>query len=408
MSKFIMLVLLLWRFKETENIFLKGKRALEGQFPWLVQFQTITPCGGVLLSSDWVLTAAQCVQDKRNSIVLFSHGLHGQKSGQTTANVKATYVHPQYQAYSAIPDYDYNIALLKLVQPLAILNPLSYLELAPLKLDNNYKACLIFGWQSILTPNSKLWAKPIMYHEVFLNSWKLCSYMAKDNNSYSNVFCTLTNSVDEPKICAGNPGSPVVCQDQFNKSFLLGIASWTKFSLDCGEFPKYLSINSFRSWIYNLINGTKFSQDLIHENKNDSSKLPSEPNIKLENLNTNYSNLGHTASFGIHLNNGKSYTDTSINVAFVTNRLPKYKRTGTFDSVLTETVFTENSQYSEKSSTRYNRIFKKSKKGMKRNLDSDSFLSFDYNELYASSSNNKKLYINIFLPGFVFLNIILN
>lgn len=66
MSKCIVFLLILLYSIECKDIILRGKRIDDGQFPWLVQFQTIVPCGGVLISSDWVLTAAQCMQDKRN------------------------------------------------------------------------------------------------------------------------------------------------------------------------------------------------------------------------------------------------------------------------------------------------------------------------------------------------------
>lgn len=66
MSIYISFFFIFINFEECKNILLKGKRVQDGQFPWLIQFQTVTPCGGVLLSPDWIITSAQCVQDKRN------------------------------------------------------------------------------------------------------------------------------------------------------------------------------------------------------------------------------------------------------------------------------------------------------------------------------------------------------
>lgn len=120
------------------------------------------------------------------------------------------------------------------------------LDVAPVRLGNAYKKCLIFGWQSYVAPSTKVLAKPIQYSEVLLNSWKVCTYVLKGNTSYNNVFCTMVEAEDGLKACAGNPGSPVVCEDHNQKMTLLGIASWSNFSLECGGIPTYLAVSLFR------------------------------------------------------------------------------------------------------------------------------------------------------------------
>ncbi|KAK1129500.1 hypothetical protein K0M31_019223 [Melipona bicolor] len=59
---------------------------------------------------------------------------------------------------------------------------------------------------------------------------------------------------DEMKACAGNPGSPVVCENQNHEIAVVGIASWTNFSLDCGDLPTYIDLGAFRYKLKNKIN----------------------------------------------------------------------------------------------------------------------------------------------------------
>ncbi|KOC61135.1 Ovochymase-2 [Habropoda laboriosa] len=161
------------------------------------------------------------------SIILFATGLNGTGSKQTVP-VKATYIYPMYQAYSVLPDRDYNIALMKLTKPFDICrNKIILPNVQPIKYDN-YKLCLIFGWQSYVSLSSRVLAKPIQYYEVILNTWKMS--------------------------CAGNPGSPVVCENQNRETALLGIASWTNFSLECGDLQTYLDLDAFRYMFTSKVN----------------------------------------------------------------------------------------------------------------------------------------------------------
>lgn len=66
-TKFTFIFLFVLNCHEYVNsVTLKGSRAQEGQFPWLIQFQTVVPCAAVLITPDWALTAAQCIEQKRH------------------------------------------------------------------------------------------------------------------------------------------------------------------------------------------------------------------------------------------------------------------------------------------------------------------------------------------------------
>ncbi|KAK9301512.1 hypothetical protein QLX08_006139 [Tetragonisca angustula] len=288
---YIWFFLIFINLKEYKGILLKGKRAQDGQFPWLIQFQTVAPCGGILLSPDWVLTAAQCVYDKRNSITLVATGLNGTNSKQTLP-VKATYIYPTYKAYSVLPDRDHNIALLKLIKPFDMChNKIILPNIMSVKYDDDYKLCLIFGWQSYVSLSSKVLTKPIQYYEVILNSWKMCTYMIKTNKNYTNVFCAMVEFKDEMKACAGNPGSPVICENQNHEIALVGIASWTNFSLDCGDLPTYIDLGAFRIWMNNLVFNNKDTEEWKNNSKLSEKQCIFKENTNVHSCLWNHSDL---------------------------------------------------------------------------------------------------------------------
>nr|XP_012137552.1 PREDICTED: mite allergen Der p 3-like [Megachile rotundata] len=321
----ILLFLLLINSEQSKSVLLRGERAQDGQFPWLIQFQTIAPCGGVLISSDWVLTAAQCVQDKRNSIVLFATGLNGTDTKQTVS-VKATYIHPHYEPYSVLPDRDYNIALMKLNKSFDMCNSKIILPNIPVKYDTNYAPCLIFGWQSYVSSFSKVLAKPIQYSEVILSSWKLCTYMIKTSTNYTNVFCTMVEFKDEMKACAGNPGSPVVCENQHHETALLGIASWTNFSLECGDLPTYVDLDAFRTWIKELIFNDKEVENWKDNHRSNENNCKFKENTNVDNLRNNTNFLRINSQINDWPINAKIGTQTATsmehkNRSFIWSRL---------------------------------------------------------------------------------------
>lgn len=125
------------------GLIVKGKKADRDQFPWLVAYyrqtrQTTEPiCGGSLISSKLVVTAAHCIQGKKQSVALkaenslFYAGKYDIHSIIEDFNQKSfaseLIVHPDWNPHSTEYDSDIAIAVLKdslefktLVKPICI------------------------------------------------------------------------------------------------------------------------------------------------------------------------------------------------------------------------------------------------------------------------------------------------
>ncbi|XP_053596591.1 kallikrein 1-related peptidase b21-like [Microplitis demolitor] len=159
--------------------------------------------------------------------------------------------------YSKVHDHRHNVALMKLYRPfnlqhlhnsLDFSNKTSgmFVNIGATKSINSYDCCFIYGWDSILFSKMRVFTKPIQIVSVQPRDKDACVNKIND----VNIVCA---SGESRKQCAGNPGSPIVCNEPNGNSRVLGIASWTNYSLQCDGSSTYLNLTSFRSWINNII-----------------------------------------------------------------------------------------------------------------------------------------------------------
>ncbi|XP_035994658.1 transmembrane protease serine 3 [Fundulus heteroclitus] len=218
-----------------------------GQFPWQVSllFRSEHLCGGSIITSRWILTAAHCVYGFENSslwtvhVGLIEQPIHGAQS----LAVKSIVYHAQYQPKGL----DYDIALMGLEEPL-VFN--GFVE--PICLPNYGEEfsegtmCWISGWgateedggtsvvlRSAIIPliSTKTCNQPEIY-KGRISSWMICAGH-------------LEGGIDS---CQGDSGGPLACEDS-SVWKLVGTTSW---GIGCAARNKpgvYTRITKPLSWI---------------------------------------------------------------------------------------------------------------------------------------------------------------
>ncbi|XP_025084188.1 transmembrane protease serine 9-like [Pomacea canaliculata] len=225
---------------------LGGQQATAGEYPWQVSllYNGQHLCGGTIIDSHWILTAAHCFDDTYSNYWKVGVGTTDLRSMSSTHvhSVTGIYVHENYQAGG----YIYDIALMKLATPLTLTGRdvrSACLPEAGEKFDG--MVCTVTGWGSTHEDGDVVRFLQEVDLPILTNS--LCSYYLNEGDVHDYNMCAGYTQGGKDS-CQGDSGGPLVCKHN-GVWKLAGVVSW---GYGCGKTYSpgvYTRVSSFLNWI---------------------------------------------------------------------------------------------------------------------------------------------------------------
>ncbi|XP_016400737.1 tryptase-like [Sinocyclocheilus rhinocerous] len=232
-----------------------GVDASEGSWPWQVSLHSSNFgghfCGGSLINSEWVLTAAHCLPDVSASslrVYLGRRTQQGVNANEISRNVTTIIVHTSYDRNTNNND----IALLRLSSAVTFNN---YIRPVCLAAQNSVfpsgTSSWITGWGDVQSGVSLPDPGILQETMVPVVDNDQCNTLLGSGSVTSNMMCAglMEGGKDT---CQGDSGGPMVSK-QCSVWVQSGITSWGYGCADPNAPGVYTRVSQYQSWITNNI-----------------------------------------------------------------------------------------------------------------------------------------------------------
>ncbi|XP_071607795.1 coagulation factor IX-like [Heliangelus exortis] len=237
-----------------------GTLCHRGHCPWQVLIRNsrdVGFCGGSLISSRWVVTAAHCLDLIRpHHVTVGDFDKYRRELKEQKIGVARSWTHPHYDP----SDYNSDIALLYLsadvtfnqyIIPICLPSP----ALAKL-LSEEGRIGRVSGWGATHERGSAL--RFLMQTQLPIVSLQRCQSSTRRLVT-DNMFCAGYGSL-AADACKGDSGGPFAVS-YHNTWFLLGVVSWGEGCAEEGKYGVYTRVSNYMAWIKEVVESVADSEN---------------------------------------------------------------------------------------------------------------------------------------------------
>ncbi|KAB0800230.1 hypothetical protein PPYR_05970 [Photinus pyralis] len=249
---------------------IRGKQSVRGAWPWQVSLQLLHPqfgflghwCGGVLISSEWLLTAAHCISNDLFNLplpalwtaVLGDWDQDVEEYSEQRIQIEKIILHERFH------NFQHDIALMKLSQPVKLIagSRIRSVCLPSKRITHNQTdLCIATGWgrdsedgplsskllESRVPVHDNAVCRKKYQHAVNIRSGHLCAGHLDGSSG----------------TCVGDSGGPLQCASTDGKWVLVGITSFGSGCAKPGYPDVYTRLSYYVPWIKSKIKRTFLS-----------------------------------------------------------------------------------------------------------------------------------------------------